>query len=290
VMRGVEVVKRHGVEFNTLTVLQANNAKHPLDVYRFLKSIGSRYLQFIPIVERIAEEQGDDLLTLVNPGYEKESAVSKWSVSAAQYGRFLNRIFDEWVRHDVGQYFVQMYDIALGAWMGQDPSLCIFATTCGDALVIEHNGDLYSCDHYVYPEYNLGNVHEQSIGQMVASAQQRKFGTDKRDTLPTYCKECDYRFACNGGCPKHRFITTPDGEKGLNYFCEGYKAFFEHADPYLRVMAGEISRGRPASNVMAWVKQRDEAQMAEHMKRVGRNDPCPCGSRKKFKHCHGRKG
>lgn len=289
VMNGIEALKKHKAEFNTLTVLQAHNAQFPKEVYAFLKSIGSRYMQFIPIVERIAAQPADDLLTLVDPHFDEKATVSKWSVSASQYGRFLCEVFDEWVQRDVGQYFVQIFDVALGAWLGQNPSLCIFSETCGDALIIEHNGDLYSCDHFVYPEYNLGNVHDTSIKELVASPEQRKFGTDKRDSLPQYCIECDYKFACNGGCPKHRFIHTPDGEKGLNYFCKGYKMFFKHADPYFRVMAGEISRGRPASGVMQWKQQQDRARMAQKMHQVGRNDVCPCGSGKKFKHCHGRK-
>jgi len=289
VMRGVDIVKKHGVEFNTLTVLQAHNAQYPLEVYRFLKSIGSRYIQFIPIVERIAQQPVNDLLTLVDPGYEDKATVSKWSLSPNQYGRFLCQVFDEWVRKDVGQCFVQIVDVALGAWMGQNPSLCVFSETCGDALIIEHNGDLYSCDHFVYPEYNVGNVHDIDISEMVSGSAQRKFGTDKRDTLPKFCRECDYRFACNGGCPKHRFIRTPDGEKGLNYFCKGYKMFFKHADPYMRVMAGEISRGQPASNVMTWIQQQEKERAASRMQQAGRNEPCPCGSGKKFKHCHGQK-
>jgi len=217
-------------------------------------------------------------------------AVALQSEYANGYGRFLSKVFEEWVRKDVGRYFVQIFDVALGAWLGQNPSLCIFSETCGDALNIEHNGDLYSCDHYVYPDYHLGNVHEQSSRDLVASPQQRKFGTDKRDTLPKYCQACDFRFACNGGCPKHRFILTPDGEKGLNYFCKGYKMFFETADPYLRVMAKEISTSRPAAGVMAWAKQRDQAVLAQWMLKVGRNELCPCASGKKYKQCHGRKG
>jgi uncharacterized protein len=289
VMRGIEVLKKHRVEFNTLTVLQSHNAQHPLEVYNFLKSIGSQFMQFIPIVERIAAQPREDLLTLVDPNFEDGATVSQWSVSAHQYGRFLSQVFEEWVRKDVGRYFVQIFDVALGAWLGQNPSLCIFSETCGDALIIEHNGDLYSCDHFVYPDYNLGNVHDTSIGELVASPQQRKFGTDKRDTLPQYCQDCTFRFACNGGCPKHRFILTPDGEKGLNYFCKGYKMFFKTADPYLRVMASELSHRRPASGVMVWAKQQDEARLAKQMQLVGRNDPCPCGSGKKFKQCHGQK-
>lgn len=289
VMAGIDVLKKHKVEFNTLTVLQAHNAQHPLKVYRFLKSIGSQFIQFIPIVERIAAQPTDELLTLVDPKFENGATVSEWSIGSSQYGRFLCQVFDEWVRHDVGRYFVQIFDVALGAWLGQNPSLCIFSETCGDALIIEHNGDLYSCDHFVYPDYNLGNVHEQSIRELVATPQQRKFGTDKRDMLPQFCKDCDFRFACNGGCPKHRFIETPSGEKGLNYFCKGYKMFFKHADPYLRVMARELSQRRPAAGVMAWAKQRDEAVLAQAIQNVGRNQPCPCGSGRKFKQCHGSK-
>ena len=231
VYAGLQMLKKHGVEFNTLTVLQNHNADHPLEVYRFLREEGSGFMQFIPIVERIAHEPDEDGLELVDPEYEGRAPVSKWSVGSGQYGKFLCAIFDEWVRHDVGQVFVQLFDVTLGSWLGQDASLCIFAETCGKALIIEHNGDLYSCDHFVYSDYRLGNVHEESIRDMVASPQQTKFGQDKKDTLPQYCIECDYRFACNGGCPKHRFTKTPRGEDGLNYLCKGYKMYFGHVDP-----------------------------------------------------------
>jgi uncharacterized protein len=286
VMAGLEMLKKHKVEFNTLTVLQNHNADQPLEVYNFLKEIGSDFMQFIPIVERIARDPDDDGLELIDPHFEGKAQVSKWSVGSLQYGKFLCRIFDEWVRRDVGQVFVQMFDVALGSWVGQDASLCIFAETCGSALIIEHNGDLYSCDHFVYPEYNLGNVMEQSISAMVASEPQTKFGQDKKDTLPQYCVECDYRFACNGGCPKQRFIKTPSGEDGLNYLCKGYKMFFGHADPYLRFMANELQQQRPAANVMQWVREMDMAKGAE--KAPGRNDVCPCGSGVKYKRCCGK--
>ena len=284
VMAGLEMLKKHAVEFNTLTVLQNHNADHPLEVYRFLKEIGSGFMQFIPIVERLAETPSIDGLELIAPEFEGRAKVTRWSVGSAQYGKFLCKVFDEWVRNDVGQYFVQMFDVSLGSWMGHDASLCIFAETCGDALIIEHNGDLYSCDHFVYPEHNLGNVRDLSIRDMVASPQQRKFGSDKRDTLPAFCRECDYRFACNGGCPKHRFEKTPQGEDGLNYLCKGYKLYFAHVAPYMEFMAGELAHRRPAANVMEWVKRRDQARAGKG-KQPGRNDPCPCGSGRKYKHC-----
>ena len=285
VMAGLEVLKKHEVEFNTLTVLQRHNADHPGKVYDFLKEIGSYYMQFIPIVERIAREADDAGLELVNPEFEGAAKVSNWSVGALQYGRFLCAIFDAWVRRDVGERFVQIFDVTLGSFLGDDASLCIFAETCGNALIIEHNGDLYSCDHFVYPDYRLGNVRDETIREMVASAPQRKFGTDKRDRLPQYCRECEYKFACNGGCPKHRFTRTPSGEDGLNYLCKGYKLYFSHVDPYMRFMAAELRQRRAAANVMNWVRAKDELNDSERTKVPGRNDPCPCGSGKKFKKC-----
>jgi len=286
VMAGLGILKKHSVEFNTLTVLQNSNAEHPLEVYRFLKEMGSGFMQFIPIVERRAQTESDNDLELIGPDFEGRAKVSSWSVGSLQYGRFLCKVFDEWVRADVGKYFVQIFDVSLGSWMGQDASLCIFAETCGSALIIEHNGDLYSCDHFVYPEYNLGNVREQTIREMVASPEQRKFGTDKRDELPAFCRECDYRFACNGGCPKHRFEKTPQGEDGLNYLCKGYKLYFGHVAPYMELMAAELKRGRPATNIMEWVRAKDRDKLAPK-REPGRNDPCPCGSGRKYKRCCG---
>ena len=288
VVAGLEVLKRHKVEFNTLTVLQNHNADHPLEVYNFLKEVGSNFMQFIPIVERNAEEPDEDGLELIGPEYEGRAQVSRWSVGALQYGRFLSAIFDEWVRRDVGQRFVQIFDVTLGSWMGQDASLCIFAETCGKALIIEHNGDLYSCDHFVYPDYRLGNVREHTIREMVDSPLQTKFGQDKKDALPQFCRECDFRFACNGGCPKHRFTKTPSGEDGLNYLCKGYKLYFDHVDPYMRFMADRLKQNRPAAEVMEWVRRQDQDKEAARIKAPGRNDACPCGSGKKYKRCHGR--
>jgi len=284
VMAGLEVLKKHKVEFNTLTVLQSHNARYPVEVYRFLKEIGSQFMQFIPIVERLAEEAKDDDLLLISPTFDGAASVTDWSVGSEQYGEFLCSVFDEWVRHDVGNIFVQMFDTALGSWMGRGADLCVFAETCGRALILEHNGDLYSCDHFVYPEYNLGNIADKGIREMVESPLQVKFGDDKRDTLTEYCKSCDYKFACNGGCPKHRFIETPDGEPGLHYLCKGYKRFFSHVDQSMRVMGSELSAGRPAANVMQWTHQRDH-KIREAASNISRNDPCPCGSGKKFKQC-----
>jgi uncharacterized protein len=288
VMAGLDVLVRYGVEFNTLTTVHAHGSRFPRETYRFLKEAGSRFLQFIPIVERVASKPCADGLTLVTPGFGGEARVTPWSVSAAKYGSYLCAVFDEWVREDVGRVFVQIFDVALAAWVGGKPPLCVFAETCGDALVLEHNGDLYSCDHFVYPEYALGNIHDGSMGRMVTSPAQRRFGADKRDTLPAYCRRCEVRFVCNGGCPKHRFMRTPDGETGLNYLCEGYKAFFRHAAPYMEVMAEELSRRRAPAGVMEWVAREDRLRLERELAMAGRNDPCPCGSGRKTKRCHGR--
>jgi uncharacterized protein len=285
VLRGIGYLKKHGVEFNTLTVVQHHNSRFPLEVYRFLKDVGSGFMQFIPIVERIAQCPTPEGLVLISPGSRQPARVSEWSVDPLQYGRFLCSIFDEWVRHDVGRIFVQLFDVSLETWMGLEPSLCVFRGTCGQAMAIEHNGDVYSCDHYVYPENRLGNILENPLRSMVDSSQQYRFGQDKQDTLPRYCLDCDVRFACNGECPKHRFIQTPEGEQGLNYLCAGYKLFFHHIDPYMRFMAGELRHQGAPANVMAWVKAKDNgASRAGH---VGRNAPCPCGSGKKYKKCCG---
>ena len=246
-MRGIQFLKKHEVEFNTLTVVNKKNSYYPLKVYNFLKEAGSGYMQFIPVVERVSE---NEQLKLVLPDYKGDAEVTDWSVESLQYGNFLCEIFDEWVQKDVGEYFVQIFDVALESWLGIQQSLCVFNETCGRALAIEHNGDLYSCDHYVYPENKLGNIIEQPLESLIYSEQQIKFGKDKKDTLPEYCLNCEVKFACNGECPKHRFIETPDGENGLNYLCAGYKKFFNHINPYMKFMANELVNKRPASNIM----------------------------------------
>ena len=220
------------------------NADHPLEVYRFLKENGSGYMQFIPIVERIAHQVTSDGLQLISPDFSGAARVAPWSVEPRQFGRFLCAIFDEWVRNDVGRCFVQLFDVSLETWSGMEASLCVFRKKCGAALAIEHSGDLYSCDHFVYPKNRLGNIMESPMAELAGSEQQREFGDAKESTLPRYCRECDVRFACNGECPKHRFLTTPDGEPGLNYLCAGYKMFFHHVDPYMRFMAAELAAQR----------------------------------------------
>jgi len=235
VMAGVALLKQHGVDFNILATVHAANADHPLEVYRFLRDeVGASFIQFIPIVELDNDT-----------GFQEGDKVAERSVAGRQYGDFLIAIFDEWVRRDVGRVFVQIFDVALTAWLGQRPGLCIFEETCGTALVMEHNGDLYSCDHFVEPRHELGNIQEISLVEMVGSEQQRQFGLAKRDMLPRYCRECQVRFICNGGCPKNRILRTPDGQPGLNYLCEGYKAFFTRIDRPMQIMAAELQVGRP---------------------------------------------
>jgi uncharacterized protein len=286
VMHGMELLKKHQVDFNNLVVVNRHNSQYPLEVYRFLKQHGSGFMQFIPLVERTGNTEmfaEPPLLPILDDASSSEP-VTPWSVEPLAYGQFLCAIFDEWVRKDVGQVFVQIFDVQLGIWMGMPSALCVFGETCGNALAMEHNGDLYSCDHYVYPRYKLGNVMDSEMRELVDSPQQRKFGTDKRDTLPRYCRECDVRFACNGECPKHRFIKTPDGEGGLNYLCAGYKLFLRHIDPYMRTMAQLLRQGRPAAEIVRLIAE-DETRRTTDSRAPGRNDPCPCGSGKKFKKC-----
>jgi uncharacterized protein len=285
VMRGLAALREGGVEFNTLTTLHAANAEHALEVYRFLRDeCGSRFHQYIPIIERVSDPRVDGRAPWSSwrdrPLYVQEGAhVTDRSVTADQYGRFLVDVFEEWVRRDVGTVFVQMFDVALANWVGAPPSLCVHSETCGRALALEHTGDLYSCDHFVEPGYKLGNITMTHMLDLVGSAEQRKFGQDKYDTLPRYCLECDVRFACHGGCPKDRFIETPDGESGLNYLCAGYKAFFHHVDRPMRAMGELLRAGRAPAEIMALYAVEDA--------RRGRNDPCTCDSGRKWKHCHG---
>lgn len=293
VMLGLDYLKAHEVDFNILCTVHAANADRPLEVYRFFRDdLGAEFIQFIPIVERATEQ----LLPLANLGWSERagaqrplyvqqgSLVTERTVTAEQYGDFLIAIFDEWVRRDVGNIYVQLFDVTLGSWVGQH-NLCIFSPTCGNALAIEHNGDLYACDHYVEPDYLLGNILEERMIDLVASEQQRKFGQDKFDTLPKYCRECEVLFACYGGCPKNRFIETPEGEPGLNYLCAGYKKFFKHVSEPMRFMANELRYNRAPANVMAFMAHRD-AQLQQLFAKAHRNDPCPCGSGLKFKQCH----
>jgi uncharacterized protein len=281
VMRGLRLLQKHGVEYNLLTTVNRINADYPLEVYQFLRDeAGTDWMQFIPVVERINE----DGLTL----YQQGTTVSERSVLPEQFGHFLSTIFDEWVRHDVGRVYVQTFEAAARNWLGLASSgMCVFNETCGQGLAIEHNGDLYACDHFVEPDYQLGNIQDEHMIELVASEQQLQFGRDKRDTLPQYCLDCDVRFACHGECPKNRFLTTPDGEPGLNYLCAGFKQFFHHVDFPMKLMAGLMRRGRPAAEVMQ-ILAAEEAKLQTALARTGRNEPCPCGSGNKVKQCHGR--
>ncbi|NJK94099.1 MAG: anaerobic sulfatase-maturation protein [Bacteroidales bacterium] len=255
VMDSIEMLKKYQIEFNTLTVVHRESPKFALEIYRFLKQIGSGFMQFIPIVERTALEGNNEELKLVNHLFRKKAEVTPWSVLPEDYGQFLITIFDEWVRHDVGKYFVQLFDVTLANWVGENPGLCVFNETCGDAVVMEYNGDIYSCDHFVYPEFRLGNLRNKGLQEMVTSPEQLSFGMNKLNKLPRYCQVCEYRFACHGECPKHRFMKTPEGEYGLNYLCKGYKMFFKHVHPYMQFMGDELEQKRPPANVMAWAKK-----------------------------------
>ncbi len=278
VKRGLDFLKKHKVDFNFLCTVHAENGDHPLEVYRYFRDeLEAEFIQFIAIVERDNQT-----------GFQEGVRVTERSIGPKQYGQFLSAIFDEWIKTDVGRVYVQIFDVALGAWYGQLPSLCIFAPTCGNALAIEHNGDLYSCDHFVEPDYFLGNIQEGNMLELVASDQQRKFGRDKLDTLPRYCLECEVRFMCNGGCPKNRFRKTPDGEDGLNYLCAGYKHFFNHIDFPMRIMAYLLRQNRAPVEVMQ-IFPAEETRIREAITKANRNAPCPCGSRKAIKQCHGKK-
>ena len=259
VMRGLGILKKHGVEFNTLTVINRLNSYRARDVYRFLKEIGSKYLQFIPIVEQLAKEPDPNGLVLLKPYSRQESTVSDWSVEPLQFGKFLQQVFDDWVIQDVGRVYVQVFDVALESWYGVPQTLCVFSPKCGSALAVEHNGDVYSCDHFVYPDNKLGNIMQKNLSSLVSSPQQTRFGNAKEFALPSDCRQCDVRFACNGECPKHRFMTTASGEYGLNYLCAGYKHFFHHIDPYMRFMAEELKQNRAPARVMEWARARRSA-------------------------------
>jgi uncharacterized protein len=259
VLAAARLMAARGVDVNILCTVHTGNENRGLELYRYFRDeVGARYLQFIPIVERATAES----LATANAGWGtsgKEirplytldgNLVTDRSVTSAGWGRFLESIFDEWIERDVGTVFVQIFDAALASWVGVPPAVCIFGETCGNALTVEHTGDVFSCDHFVEPKYLLGNIREKHLLTMVASPEQRKFGTDKRDTLPLYCRECPVNFACNGECPRNRFINTPDGEPGLNYLCAGYLSFFTHIDRPMRMMANLLRQGRYADEVM----------------------------------------
>lgn len=252
VMRGIRLLNKHGVEWNALAVVNDFNADYPLDFYHFFKEIGCHYIQFTPIVERL--QSHEDGRTLASVNEEGTGGLMEFSVTPEQWGNFLCTIFDEWVHNDVGEYFIQIFDSTLANWMGQQPGICTLTPTCGHAGVIEWNGDVFSCDHFVFPEYKLGNIHTSSLIDMMYSPRQKAFGQAKRNALPRQCRECSYLFACNGECPKNRFAHTADGEPGLNYLCKGYHQFFEHVAPYMDWMKHELLNKRPPAGIVDFLK------------------------------------
>lgn len=289
VMRGWQALRRHGVEFNILCTVNAANQDHGRAVYRFMRDeLGAKWMQFIPIIERATPET----LALANGGWSEQPGrgrllytqsgelVTDRTVGREQYGRFLVDIFEEWVRRDVGQVFVQLFDVTLEAYFGRH-LLCIHAPTCGYGPALEYNGDLYACDHFVEPGYRLGNIHETHMLELVASPEQKTFGQNKRAALTAQCRRCQVKHLCNGGCPKDRFALSADGEAGQNYLCPGLELFFTHTRPAMEAMARLLQQGRPAAHIMALMATADA--------RRDPYQPCPCGSGKKFRFCHGNK-
>jgi len=287
VIRGLDVLKAHAVDWNVLTTVHAVNGDHGRQVYRFLRDdLGATFIQYIPIIERATPET----LAIAETGWghgvhgrplytQDGTLVTHRSVGPEQFGRFMVEVFEEWVRHDIGAVYVQMFDTALANWFGEPGGMCVHAETCGQQLAIEHNGDLYSCDHYVEPDYLLGNISDKTMLDLVVLPQQVKFGLDKRDTLTQYCHDCDLRVACNGGCPKDRFATSPYGEPGQHYLCPGYKAFFGHVQEPMQQMCQLLRQDRAPAELMGTYASADAHRP--------RNSPCPCGGGKKWKHCHG---
>lgn len=276
VLAGLGQLQNHRVDYNVLTAVSRQNARHPLQVYRYLRGLGVEHIQFIPVVERLLP---DGMLAGPPTPGDDGLAVAPWSVTPREYGRFLTGVFDEWLRHDVGGVFIQVFDLCLALWLGRPASLCSHAETCGTGLALEHNGDLYACDHYVYPEFRLGNILDTPLTDLANQPRQWQFGTEKQTRLPASCRTCRWKFACQGGCPKHRFLPVPGGDPfRRNYFCESQQIFLAHAAPYLAWMARLVRSGQPAARIMQDLAKTEPA---------GRNAPCPCGSGRKFKLCCG---
>ncbi|MBR5084043.1 MAG: anaerobic sulfatase-maturation protein [Prevotella sp.] len=254
VMEGIRLLNKHGVQWNAMAVVNDYNGAHPLEFYHFFKSIHCQYIQFTPIVERQMPHPDGRTLAAVDEG-DETNELTPYSINPQQWGKFLCTIFDEWVRHDVGTYYIQLFDATLANWCGVAPGICSLAKTCGHAAVMEYNGDVYSCDHFVFPQYRLGNLLEQGFPEMMYGERQRRFGLSKFDSLPQQCKQCQWLFACHGECPKNRFSKTSDGECGLNYLCEGYHQFFTHVAPYMNFMRNEYLNDRAPANVMDFINQ-----------------------------------
>lgn len=253
VLKGIHMLKEYGVEWNAMAVVNEFNADYPLDFYRFFKDLGCKYIQFTPVVERLVKhEDGRHLGCLADAG---KGELADFSVSPEQWGKFTCALFDEWVKEDVGDVFIQLFDATLANWVGEQPGVCCMARDCGHASVMEYNGDVYSCDHFVFPEYKLGNIYSQTLVEMLYGEKQKEFGRIKHHSLPAQCKACDYLFACNGECPRNRFTKTPTGEPGLNYLCKGYYQFFDHVAPYMDFMKQELQAKRSPANVMSWARE-----------------------------------
>jgi len=289
VMRGLELLKKHGVEHNVLCVVHRHNSRHPLDVYRFFKEREVKFIQFIPLVERLSP-LGAPCVARATVGKD----VSGATVLPDDYGRFLCAVYDEWVKFDVGRIYVQIFESAFSSLLGKGAGLCLFEPTCGRAMALEHNGDVYSCDHFVFPEYRLGNILDESLSEIAQNPFQLNFGADKRKTLPSACLRCPVLSLCNGECPKNRLLLTSDGEGGLNYLCAGLRTFFTHALPTLDWMAQAYNSGRPPAQIMQRLQSPGgaggsppPAPKTAGRKPVGRNSPCPCGSGNKYKRCCG---
>lgn len=253
VMKGIQWLNRYGVEWNAMAVVNDFNGDYPLDFYHFFKEIGCHYIQFTPVVERYYRHPDGRMLASPIDGAVAE--LTDFSVSPEQWGKFLCTLFDEWVRNDVGEYFVQIFDSTLAGWMGVPPSLCSMGETCGHAGVIEFNGDVYACDHYVFPEFKLGNIYQDTLTNMMYSERQMRFGNNKRDLLTRQCRECDFLFACHGECPRNRFAQSRDGEDGQNYLCAGFYEYFQHVAPYMDFMKYQLQHEKAPANVMEWIRQ-----------------------------------
>ena len=252
VMRGINLLKKHGVEWNAMAVVNDFNADYPLDFYRFFRDeLECPYIQFTPIVERLSNRKDGLHLSSLK---QKDGELADFSITPEQWGEFLCTVFDEWVRHDVGKTFIQLFDSTLANWVGEQPGVCTLARNCGHAAVMEFNGDVYSCDHFVFPEYKLGNIYQKTLVEMMYGKEQEAFGAMKHNSLPRQCLECEFEFACHRECPKNRFVLSRDGEPGLNYLCAGYHRFFRHVAPYMDFMKKELLAQRPPANVMGWAK------------------------------------